>query len=227
MSVKTGLKKLDSILKGGMPENSSILLLGPPKSGKTTFGMQFLFEGLSNNEYGIFITTTSFPEELVKKLEKFGKLDKFLEAGLLRFVDCYSTHVGVDKENTLFIVRVNGPTALTEIGIAFTKILEKIPKSRIRIVFDSISTLLLYNPMKTVANFMQMFNGKAKNMDASTIFILEEGAHEERDITTINSLLDVIIHLKMDKNQNYIEAIGLGVDGKAIDYSVVDGKIRC
>jgi KaiC/GvpD/RAD55 family RecA-like ATPase len=227
MQVKTGLNKLDSLLKGGLPEKSSILLIGPPKSGKTIFGIQYLFQGLTNDEYGIYIVTNNFPEELIKKFEKFGKIDKILEKGLVRFVDCYSIHAGVEKENTVFIVRVNGPTALSEIGIAFSDIVKQIPKgSKIRVLFDSVSTLLLFNPPNQIANFVQQLNGKTKASNAVSVFIVEEGMHDEKDVTTLNSLLDVMIHLKREKDKNLIEVVGIGAP-ESIGYTIENGKIKC
>lgn len=227
MNVKTGLDKLDSLLKGGFPERSSVLLIGPPKSGKTVFGMQYLFEGLSNDEYGIFIVTNNFPEELIKRFDNFGKLDKILEKKLIKFVDAYSFHAGIEKENTIFIIRVNGPTALSEIGIVFSEISKHIPKgSKVRVLFDSVSTLLLFNPPKQIANFVQQLNGKIKASNASSIFIVEEGMHDEKDITTLNSLLDVMMHLKKEKNKNFIEISGADAP-RSLAYNIEDGKIKC
>jgi KaiC/GvpD/RAD55 family RecA-like ATPase len=227
MSVKTGLDALDSLLKGGVPDKSSILLLGPPKCGKSLFGIHFLFEGLSKDEYGIYIITNNFPEEVMKKFEKLGRVDKILEKGLLRFVDCYSLHAGVEKQSTVFIIRVNGPTALSEIGIAFSEITKQMPKgSKIRIVFDSVSTLMLYNPPNQIANFVQQFDSKAKKSGAVTVFIVEEGMHDEKDVTTLNSLLDVVIHLKREKDKNLIEVVGVGAP-ESISYTIENGKIKC
>jgi KaiC/GvpD/RAD55 family RecA-like ATPase len=226
--VRIGLDKLDSVLNGGLPKRSSVLLIGPPKCGKTLFGLHFLFEGLSKDEYGIFIITNNFPEDIMDRFKKLGKVDPMLERGLLRFVDCYSIHAGVEKGNTMFIIRVNGPTALTEIGIAFTEILKKMPKSsRIRLVFDSVSTLLLYNSPKTIVNFIQKFNERSKASGVNSIFVLEEGMHDEKDVTAFNSLLDIVIHLKKEKDKNYIRVSGFEADAKPINYSIKDGRIKC
>lgn len=226
MPMKTGLHSLDALLGGGLPEKYSVLLLGPPKSGKTIFGMQYLFQGLSDDEYGIYIITNNFPEELVKKFEKFGKIEKFLQKGLLRFVDCYSFHTGIQKENTVFIIRVTGPTALTEINIALTEIFKKIPKdSKKRVVFDSVSTLMLYNNASTIADFVQGINRKIKSSQASVVYILEEGMHEEKHVTTLNSLLDGMIHLNKEKNNYSMELEGFNIKPTPLNYSIEDGKI--
>lgn len=226
MALKTGLGKLDSLFKKGIPEKSSILLLGPPKSGKTLFGLHFLFEGLRSDEYGIYIVTNSFPEDVVTRLEKFGKVEQILKNSLLKFVDCYSVHAGVQKENTTFIIRVSGPSALTEIGMAFSEVIKQIPKnSSIRLVFDSVSTLLLFNNPHTVENFVQNINGKMKAAGATSIFIVEEGMHDEKDVTTLDSILDVFIHMKKSDKGHVMEIDGFGVE-KTLNYSIVDDKLK-
>jgi KaiC/GvpD/RAD55 family RecA-like ATPase len=227
MPIKTGLNSLDSLLKGGFPEKASVLLIGAPKSGKTIFGMQYLFQGLINNEYGIYIVTNNFPEELMKGFEKFGKLDEILKKKLIRFVDCYSFHAGIEKENTTFIIRVNGPTALSEIGIVISEIIKQIPKgSKIRVLLDSVSTLLLFNPPKQIANFVQQLNSKIKAANATSVFIVEEGMHDEKDITTLNSLLDLMICLKKEKGKDLIEVTGVGAR-RPLVYKIENGKIKC
>ena len=227
MPIKTGLSRLDSLLKNGIPEKSSILVLGPPKSGKTLLGLHFLFEGLQNNEYGVYVVTNSFPEDVMKRFENIGNVDDSLQNGMLKVVDCYTMYTGVQKGNTLFIIRVSGPTALTEIGIAFTEITKKIPKnSKVRVIFDSVSTLLLFNAPKTVETFVQSMNGKIKWFGGTSMFILEEGMHDQKDVTTINSLLDALLHLKKEAEEREIEINGFGVD-ETVKYSIVNGKIIC
>jgi len=225
MPIKTGLNKLDSLLKNGIPDKSSMMILGPPKCGKTLLGLHFLFEGLRNNEHGVFIVTNTFPEDIVKRLENFGQVDKILKNGLLKFVDCYSIHSGMHKENTLFIIRVTGPTALTEIGIAFSETIKKIPKNdTIRVVFDSVSTLLLFNNPHIIETFVQRMNGKMKAAGATSMFIVEEGMHDEKDVTTLNSILDAIIHMKKTGDKRVIELDGFGIE-KSINYSIENDRI--
>ncbi len=226
-ALSTGIQKFDDFLGGGIPETTSVLLLGPPKSGKTLLSSKFLFEGLKNNEYGICIITNQFPEKFVEKLSGFGDLDPILQNGLLRFVDCYSVHVGIEKGNTMFVIRVNGPTALSEISIAFSEILKNVKRgNKVRVVLDNVSTLLLYNSPNLVAEFVQVINGKAKSAGANPLFIVDEGSHDEKQIATLSSILDVIIHFKEEGTQNYIEIKGLGNRSKKIYYWIKDGKFE-
>ena len=227
MPLKTGIKKLDEYLKGGVPEKASILLLGPPKSGKTTFGLQFLFEGLRNNEHGICVLTNDFPEDFVKEFEKFGNLMPVLQNGLLRFIDCYSAHVGVKKTNTIFIVRINGPTALNEISIALSEVLKVLPlKSVKRVVIDSVSTLLLYNSPSLVLELVQILSGKTKSSNANILFLVEEGMHKEADIATLSSMADGILHMKEINHQNLFEIRGFGLQNVQLNYTFEEGRLK-
>jgi len=57
MRVKTGITNLDRILGGGLPEGYCYLLLVGPGAGKTTFGVQYLMNGITeNDETGIYVT---------------------------------------------------------------------------------------------------------------------------------------------------------------------------
>ncbi|MES2206014.1 MAG: ATPase domain-containing protein [Pseudomonadota bacterium] len=70
--VKTGIKEFDDILGGGLTANRVYLLHGSPGSGKTTLAMQFLMEGVKNNEKVIYITLSETKEELKATAEVHG-----------------------------------------------------------------------------------------------------------------------------------------------------------
>ena len=60
----TGIPGLDDILSGGLTERRVFLLEGAPGAGKTTVALQFLMEGASLGEKGLFITLSETEEEL-------------------------------------------------------------------------------------------------------------------------------------------------------------------
>jgi circadian clock protein KaiC len=59
-----GVPGLDDVLLGGLTRNRLYLLEGAPGSGKTTLGLQFLLEGASAGEKGLYITLSETEEEL-------------------------------------------------------------------------------------------------------------------------------------------------------------------
>lgn len=71
--VKTGIERLDQMLDGGLLRGSSVLVQGAPGVGKTTLGLQFLYEGAVRfNEPGLFVTFEEFPSSLYRDAEGLG-----------------------------------------------------------------------------------------------------------------------------------------------------------
>jgi len=85
--VRTGIKGLDNIIGGGLPEKSITLVSGPPGSGKSIFCFQFLYEGIKKGEKCLFLTLDKKVNGLLIQAKKLGfdfqpamekKLAKFL-----------------------------------------------------------------------------------------------------------------------------------------------------
>jgi len=62
---KTGIQGLDQLLCGGFLRGDSILVTGPPGSGKTTLGIEFLYRGVKEfAEPGLLISFEELPDKL-------------------------------------------------------------------------------------------------------------------------------------------------------------------
>ncbi len=70
--VSTGIVQLDKELGGGFLKGQIILLVGNPGSGKTTFRVQFLTEGLHKGEPGIFVGLVEPREDFMKYMWHLG-----------------------------------------------------------------------------------------------------------------------------------------------------------
>jgi KaiC/GvpD/RAD55 family RecA-like ATPase len=86
--VATGIKGLDEVLNGGLPKARTILIVGSPGSGKTTFAMQFLAGGAKAGEPGLYVSLDEKPERVKTNLSSFGwNLDSLEDSGKLTFID--------------------------------------------------------------------------------------------------------------------------------------------
>ena len=78
---------LDEMLRGGLPADSTTMILGPTGTGKTIFGLHFLAAGASLGERGLFLGFYERPYTLLQKGRRIGlDLEGPEQSGLLRFV---------------------------------------------------------------------------------------------------------------------------------------------
>lgn len=86
--VKTGVKGLDNLVQGGFVKHSVNLVSGPPGTGKTIFGTQFVHVGLQAGETTMFVT---LEEGMAKVKQVMSQLnmnpDMHIEAGKLFIFD--------------------------------------------------------------------------------------------------------------------------------------------
>ncbi len=84
MRIKTGIKGLDDMMEGGIPQGHSVAIIGSFGTGKTTFAMQFLWEGLRNGEKGIFLSLEEDENSIIETAKSFGwDFEKYANDSLL------------------------------------------------------------------------------------------------------------------------------------------------
>ncbi|MDY6777305.1 MAG: ATPase domain-containing protein [Candidatus Nanohaloarchaea archaeon] len=69
--VSTGIDGLDEVLHGGIPWGNLTLVSGPPGSGKSTLGAQFLVHGAAEGETGVYIGIGEEEDRITKNLKAF------------------------------------------------------------------------------------------------------------------------------------------------------------
>ncbi len=70
---KTGIVDFDKMLHGGLMTGDVTLVAGSPGTGKTTFGMQFIYNGATKyDENGLFITFEELPAQLYRDAKNMG-----------------------------------------------------------------------------------------------------------------------------------------------------------
>jgi circadian clock protein KaiC len=71
--IKTNVPGLDEMLHGGLILGKVILLSGSAGTGKTTLGMQIIYNGIKDfNEPGVFITLEQSKEKITEDMKAFG-----------------------------------------------------------------------------------------------------------------------------------------------------------
>lgn len=86
--IDSGITNLDRLIDGGFIVPSTTLLVGEPGTGKTLFGLQFLFHGARKGEKGLYITGLSEPGTAIKDfISSFAFYDEKLIDGMISIYD--------------------------------------------------------------------------------------------------------------------------------------------
>lgn len=105
--VPTGIPGFDQLCGGGLLRNRSYLLSGQAGSGKTIFGIQYLYQGITEyGENGIYIATEERPEQVRENMTEFGwDIEALEEEGKLAILDACSTKIGIPSQEKYVDVR--------------------------------------------------------------------------------------------------------------------------
>jgi len=144
--VSTGIRGLDDMLGGGLPVGRSILVCGGPGSGKTIFGIQFLYYGsIQYGEPGLYVSLDESPSHLKEDMASFGwDIEELERQKTLMIVDASPIRAipGQVKIGTLNIGKRDF-SMLSLIEIIKNRVQEIGAK---RVVIDPITTLAVQYP---------------------------------------------------------------------------------
>ena len=120
-----------------VPIRKTILIVGPPGAGKSTFCQQAILQNLAVNRPVIFMTTEYGSNEAEIQLEKKGLNSSSSE--LLKYIDGYNQTVGLPVLDRPDVFNANSGN-ITSLGIALTRHRRKIGKNGILLVIDSLTS---------------------------------------------------------------------------------------
>src|SRR5678815_827387 len=95
----TGVSGVDEVLGGGLPARRLYVVEGNPGSGKTTFALQFLLEGVRLGQRVLYITLSETAEELEDVAASHGWK---LEGINLLELSSLSENLGEDANYTVY-----------------------------------------------------------------------------------------------------------------------------
>ena len=97
------------------------------------------------------------------------------------------------EDNVIFI---GSPKGLTSISIAIISAIKILPNERRLLFMDSVSTLLTYNDIGSIAKFSQFLIGKMHKWGASGAIISLEKETESKIVNQLAQFCDKVIELK-------------------------------
>lgn len=138
----TGICGLDELLEGGFPRQRTVLVAGACGTGKTTFGMQFAYNGaVEYKEPGVFVSSDELPERIRTDMARFGwNLGELEKNNLLALIDGTSSRAGTasGEEHALLPDSLDFEKTLLDILGVCRRIGAK------RLVIDSVTAMGLH-----------------------------------------------------------------------------------
>lgn len=135
--LSTGVKKLDEILRGGIPRGFLVAVAGEPGTGKTVLCIHFAWQGVLEGDKVVYVTTEESRESVLRQAEVLGMgLADAVERGSAIVIDAL---LSTDQ----WSLRTLNPEDLVEKVVEAKK---KLGYGRARLVVDSMSAFWLDKP---------------------------------------------------------------------------------
>ena len=230
MLAKIGIDRLDELMKGGIPQGENVLVYAPPFIGRDTIIKNFAFSGLRAGEPVIFILTDRSFFEMRREMVTIDKsFSEFEKKGKIKYIDVYSPSVEL-KEKNPYTTFIDSPVNRERIAASILNAQRKFMKDteKHRVIFDSLSTLVVYSDAKAVFRFLQVVSGTCKRLGATSLFSMTRGMHEEIEVQTIKHLMGGVVELREEGSRMQIRVQGCGevISRNWIDYILQKDEIK-
>jgi KaiC/GvpD/RAD55 family RecA-like ATPase len=180
---KTGIHGLDDILNGGIARHSTVLVSGNPGAGKSIFGLQYIYNGVSRfDENGIYLTFEENADDLRQAAESLG-FDRWAEYVQDGRIKVYDKQV---------LLREN------DFSSSLDLLLDDLGEDEYeRLVLDSLTMFqLFFETEREERTYLLKFTDILRDNGLTTLMINEQGTvFPETDIGLENFLTDGNIYL--------------------------------
>src|SRR6266566_1329814 len=171
--LSTGLDELDKLLKGGYPDKSAILVVGPPGIGKEALGYWFIENGLTREDFCLYVTRLAV-SEVLQDIRAFG-------------INGQSAPVWFAREGGQTRCDLND---LPGLSFSVKETLRRNGEKRIRVVTDVLSSLLMLNSPEVIYRYVSQLLSDVKQYDAVFLATIEDGMHQPQVLAAMQQLFD-------------------------------------
>lgn len=175
---KSGIPGLDELIGGGFVEGSTVLVSGGAGTGKTIFGLQFMYSGASKfNEPGVFVTLETRPRDLRIEAKQFGwDLEELEKRNAIVIVDAASSKAQLPTSEKFALRRGFDVSTLAE------EIYKAIEESKARrLVVDCISALgIRFDEPLEVRNELFRISALLNELKVTSLLLSEKIARDSQ-----------------------------------------------
>jgi KaiC/GvpD/RAD55 family RecA-like ATPase len=202
INIQSGIPGFDQLTvseltEGGIPEKSTTLIYGPPKTGKSIFCNQFTYNGLSNQEPCLYVSTDQGYKQVQRDMTDFQWLiQNYIQNQTIYFIDGISHLSGGKFENKNNIVSssVSNPADLmVKVGIGTRNVYKT--SNHFRSILDSLNTLFAFNPDQMVIKILKAYLRRITEAGGTGLIAYTEGITDPKTENELKSLFNNTIRL--------------------------------
>lgn len=140
--------------------------------------------------YSVIVITTNFPASVLEKI--------YVKNGInidnIYFIDAISAQsLGKGTVNDEHHYMVSNPADLTKLGIAISEDIRKMQDKKIFVLFDSVSTLLIYVPSVKIIKFIHFLSNKLRQINLNGVFLAVDGGVDPVMMAQLSSMVDDVV----------------------------------
>ena len=177
--------KIDKEL-GDLKKNFSILLMMPKEKYESVY-LLLTKKLLKEFGKGIYVTVNKESAELISEMK-----DEKINTDKIIFVDAVTEMVSEDEVEDTNVSYLSSPNDLMEMDVTIEEKMGDVKDGFL--IFDSLTTLAVYNDEKTVEKFVHSLSQKTKGSKICDVFLIMKHSREEF-VETISQFFDKIVEL--------------------------------
>lgn len=169
--VPTGVEELDRKLSGGYPANKVTLVTGIAGSGKTIFGIHFIYKNCLEGRKCMIIATEETSEDIIYQASLLGRdLTPYYESGQLIIENIF-------ENRSEIIGQTRYGFKPESLDIEIPSLVELIGEGIECLVIDNIGTFVLRVSIKRLRDQLDALNYLVRKRGCTALIIMDESAH--------------------------------------------------
>lgn len=213
--VSAGTPRLNDLLRGGLPLNTHVMLVGDLFLGKEVALYSFIAEGLRLGEPALLVTATRGPEEVrLQLIDVFPAFEEYERNGCVQWIDA-SGPSGDDGTAGPVpgAVVVKGPDDYSGILMALLLAANRANANhpgQLRVGFLGLGAAFSPGRERAGFAFLQNFVGILKRRAAVAMYAVEGGTLTDADLERLLARMDGAIRFKREQNKTFLSVVGIG-----------------
>jgi circadian clock protein KaiC len=189
--IPTGVRGLDEIMGGGIPEFSFNIIAGSPGCGKTTLAHQLVFANATDKKPALYFTVLGEPAiKMLRYQQQFSFFDESKLGKSIRFINLSDLVLGKDLNAVLdeIIKQVTSANPGVVVVDSFRTV--------VRTALATVSELEMQSFIQRLAQFLSSWQ--------ATSFLVGEYAHEEIRDNPLFTIVDGLFWLSQVTERNSV-----------------------